>query len=137
MLIGILQTGQWPPTPFKDDLGDYPDMFRPSFWPTGMACTFRTWRVVDRRVSRLGWHDCDGWLITGSRHGTYEDHPWIRQAAGDSSSATDFADEKRAAWSASALATRSSPRPWAARSNAMPAAGPLGRPDYDFDAVRR
>ena len=21
--------------------------------------------------------DADGWLITGSRHGTYEDHPWI------------------------------------------------------------
>ena len=21
--------------------------------------------------------DCDGWLITGSRHGVYEDHPWI------------------------------------------------------------
>ncbi|MBD3662777.1 type 1 glutamine amidotransferase [Sulfitobacter sp. TSTF-M16] len=20
---------------------------------------------------------CDGWLITGSRHGAYEDHPWI------------------------------------------------------------
>jgi GMP synthase-like glutamine amidotransferase len=22
-------------------------------------------------------HDADGWLITGSRHGVYEDHPWI------------------------------------------------------------
>lgn len=22
-------------------------------------------------------HDCDGWLITGSRHGVYENHPWI------------------------------------------------------------
>jgi GMP synthase-like glutamine amidotransferase len=21
--------------------------------------------------------ECDGWLITGSRHGAYEDHPWI------------------------------------------------------------
>ncbi len=24
-----------------------------------------------------GVHDCDGWLITGSRHGAYEDHPFI------------------------------------------------------------
>ena len=24
-----------------------------------------------------GIHDADGWLITGSRHGAYEDHPWI------------------------------------------------------------
>lgn len=23
-------------------------------------------------------HECDGWLITGSRHGAYEDHPFIR-----------------------------------------------------------
>jgi GMP synthase-like glutamine amidotransferase len=23
-------------------------------------------------------HDCDGWLITGSRHGAYEDHPFIK-----------------------------------------------------------
>ena len=22
-------------------------------------------------------HDCDGWLITGSKHGVYEDHVWI------------------------------------------------------------
>ena len=22
-------------------------------------------------------YDCDGWLITGSKHGVYEDHAWI------------------------------------------------------------
>ena len=29
-------------------------------------------------VSGQSVHDCDGWLITGSRHGVYEDHPFIK-----------------------------------------------------------
>ncbi|MEO0692966.1 MAG: type 1 glutamine amidotransferase, partial [Pseudomonadota bacterium] len=27
-------------------------------------------------------HDCDGWLITGSKHGAYEDLPWIPRLEG-------------------------------------------------------
>ena len=30
------------------------------------------------RTSSHGIHDCDGWLITGSKHGVYEDHVWFR-----------------------------------------------------------
>ena len=73
MLIGILQTGLAPDA-LKDDLGDYPDMFARLL--DGHGFTFRTFRVVDGEFP-ASVSACDGWLITGSRHGTYEDHPWI------------------------------------------------------------
>ncbi len=73
MLIGILQTGLAPDT-LKDDLGDYPDMFARLL--EGRGFTFRTYKVVEGEFP-TAVTDCDGWLITGSRHGTYEDHPWI------------------------------------------------------------
>lgn len=73
MLIGILQTGLAPDS-LKDDLGDYPDMFARLL--AGNGFTFRTYRVVEGDFA-ASVTACDGWLITGSRHGTYEDHPWI------------------------------------------------------------
>ena len=73
MLIGILQTGLAPDA-LKDDLGDYPDMFARLL--KGHGFTFRTFRVVEGEFP-AAVTECDGWLITGSRHGTYEDHPWI------------------------------------------------------------
>jgi GMP synthase-like glutamine amidotransferase len=72
MRIGILQTGLAPDS--LSDLGDYPDMFARLL--QGRGFTFRTWRVVDG-LFPTHVTDCDGWLITGSRHGVYEDHPWI------------------------------------------------------------
>lgn len=73
MLIGILQTGLAPDA-LAPEMGDYPDMFARLL--AGHGFTFRTWRVVDGEFPK-GVHDCEGWLITGSRHGVYEDHPWI------------------------------------------------------------
>ncbi|MBC7478752.1 MAG: type 1 glutamine amidotransferase [Pseudorhodobacter sp.] len=72
MLIGILQTGQAPDA--LSAMGDYPDMFVRLL--DGHGFTFRTYRVVDGQFP-ASVTDCDGWLITGSRHGVYEDHPWI------------------------------------------------------------
>ena len=73
MLIGILQTGL-APDGLKDAMGDYPDMFARLLDGNGFA--FRTFKVVEGEFP-AAVKDCDGWLITGSRHGTYEDHPWI------------------------------------------------------------
>jgi GMP synthase-like glutamine amidotransferase len=73
MLIGILQTGLAPDA-LSPEMGDYPDMFERLL--DGQGFTFRTWRVVEGEFP-AGVRDCDGWLITGSRHGVYEDHPWI------------------------------------------------------------
>jgi GMP synthase-like glutamine amidotransferase len=73
MLIGILQTGQAPDT-LRDRSGDYPAMFEQLL--AGRGLTFRTYHVEGMEFP-AGVHDCEGWLITGSRHGTYEDHPFI------------------------------------------------------------
>lgn len=74
MLIGILQTGQ-APDGLRDDEGDYPDMFEKLL--AGHGFTFRTWRVLDMQFPDTP-QNADGWLITGSRHGAYEDLPFIK-----------------------------------------------------------
>ena len=42
----------------------------------GYGFEFRSFRVVDGEFP-ADVQACDGWLITGSRHGAYEDHAWI------------------------------------------------------------
>jgi GMP synthase-like glutamine amidotransferase len=74
MLIGILQTGA-APDQLAGDMGDYPDMFQRLLADQGF--TFRTWRVENMDFP-ASVHDAEGWLITGSRHGAYEDHPFIK-----------------------------------------------------------
>ncbi len=73
MLIGILQTGLAPDA-LSPEMGDYPDMFARLL--DGHGFTFQTFRVVDG-VFPPSVTTCDGWLITGSRHGVYEDHAWL------------------------------------------------------------
>ena len=73
MLIGILQTGLAPEA-LAPTMGDYPDMFARLLDGHGFA--FRTYKVVEGEFP-ASVTDCDGWLITGSRHGAYEDHAWI------------------------------------------------------------
>jgi GMP synthase-like glutamine amidotransferase len=73
MLIGILQTGLAPEA-LAPTMGDYPDMFARLL--DGHGFTFRTYKVVEGAFP-ASVTECDGWLITGSRHGAYEDHPWI------------------------------------------------------------
>lgn len=72
MQIGILQTGESPDA--LRDQGDYPDFFETLL--AGKGLTFRRWAVL-RNEFPGDVHDCDGWLITGSRFGAYEDHAWI------------------------------------------------------------
>jgi GMP synthase (glutamine-hydrolysing) len=73
MKIGILQTGHVPDI-VLEELGDYDAMFARLL--DGHGFTFRTWNVVDQDYPNAP-SDADGWLITGSKHGAYEDHPWI------------------------------------------------------------
>jgi GMP synthase-like glutamine amidotransferase len=73
MLIGILQTGHAPDA-LRPVHGDYPDLFARLLG--GHDFTFRSFAVVDGEFPS-GPEAADGWLITGSRHGAYEDHPWI------------------------------------------------------------
>lgn len=73
MRIGILQTGAAPDALLPTS-GDYPDMFTRLL--DGYGFDFSTFRVLDGQFPATVT-TCDGWLITGSRHGAYEDHPWI------------------------------------------------------------
>lgn len=73
MLIGILQTGHAPDALVAQS-GTYPDMFRQLL--AGQGFSFRDYAVVDLDFP-ADVHDCDGWLLTGSRHGAYEDHAFI------------------------------------------------------------
>jgi GMP synthase-like glutamine amidotransferase len=73
MKIGILQTGDAPDA-LRPAHGNYPDLFQRLLANQGFS--FRTWRVLDMDFPASP-HDADGWLITGSRFGAYEDHPFI------------------------------------------------------------
>lgn len=74
MRIGILQCGQ-SPDQLKQDQGDYPDMFVRLLG--GRGFDFKTWHVEAMEFPD-DVHDADGWLLTGARHGVYEDHPFIQ-----------------------------------------------------------
>ncbi|MCW1952012.1 MAG: type 1 glutamine amidotransferase [Octadecabacter sp.] len=73
MRIGILQTGRSP-----DEIigkhGDYDDMFKRLL--DGRGFEFETYKALDS-VLPQSVRDADGWLITGSKFGAYEDHDWI------------------------------------------------------------
>ncbi|WP_322865607.1 type 1 glutamine amidotransferase [Aquicoccus sp. G2-2] len=73
MKIGILQTGHAPDALLPES-GDYDTMFARLLGQRGFD--FETFAVVDG-VFPENAAACDGWLITGSRHGAYEDHGWI------------------------------------------------------------
>lgn len=73
MKIGILQTGDVPPE-LEAAHGTYPDMFERLL--AGHGFKFQTWRALDGVIPETP-SAADGWLITGSRHGVYEDHAWI------------------------------------------------------------
>ncbi|MFE3838127.1 type 1 glutamine amidotransferase [Pseudogemmobacter sonorensis] len=74
MRIGILQTGESPDA-LRAEMGDYPDLFETLLSEHGFD--FRRYRVMSMDFP-ASVHDCDGWLITGSRFGAYEDHPFIK-----------------------------------------------------------
>ena len=74
MRIGILLAGHVADA-LTPDYGDYDSMFE-SFLG-GYGFTFSCYPVVDMVFPERP-EEADGWLITGSRHGAYEDHPWIQ-----------------------------------------------------------
>lgn len=74
MLIGFLQCGHFA-TAAGYPVRTYHDLY--SDFLSGYGFDFRTWSVVDMEFPK-SVHDADGWLISGSRHGAYEDLPFIR-----------------------------------------------------------
>ncbi|MEO3416448.1 type 1 glutamine amidotransferase [Roseovarius sp. CAU 1744] len=74
MKIGILITGHAIPEFHEDFGGDYDAVF--AHMLRGHGFTFQGYDVVDGEFPD-GPESADGWLITGSKHGAYEDHDWI------------------------------------------------------------
>ena len=73
MRIGILKCGQSPEV-LRGELGDYDTMFERLL--AGRGFDFATWHVEAMEFP-ASVHEADGWLLTGSRHGTYEEHAFI------------------------------------------------------------
>ncbi|MEL6464036.1 MAG: type 1 glutamine amidotransferase [Pseudomonadota bacterium] len=73
MKIGILQTGH-APNEVLGSMGDYDAMFARLL--DGHGFDFATYNVVDMEFPE-GPLASDGWLVTGSKHGAYEKHPFI------------------------------------------------------------
>ena len=73
MRIGILQAGHVPEAQ-RPVHGDYDAMFERLL--AGRGLDFAAWDVEGMAFPEAP-EVCDGWLVTGSRHGVYEDHPFI------------------------------------------------------------
>ena len=73
MRIGILKCGQSPEV-IRGELGDYDTMFEQLL--AGRGFDFSSYHVEALEFP-ASVRDADGWLLTGSRHGAYEDHAFI------------------------------------------------------------
>ena len=73
MKIGILQSGHSPDA-LIEKTGDYGDLFTAMLADDDLS--FEVFSVVDG-IFPFGPEAAEGWLITGSRYGAYENHDWI------------------------------------------------------------
>ena len=73
MRIGILKCGQSPEI-IRAEFGDYDTMCEKLL--DGRGFEFQSWHV-EAMDFPASVHEADGWLLTGSRHGAYEAHPFI------------------------------------------------------------
>jgi GMP synthase-like glutamine amidotransferase len=75
MRIGILETGEVH-RDLRSRHGDYPAMFERLLGAVDPALEFAVVRVVAGEMPAAPGQ-ADGWIVTGSRHGVYDDLPWI------------------------------------------------------------
>ncbi|CAN0590458.1 unnamed protein product, partial [Ectocarpus sp. 12 AP-2014] len=73
MRIGILQCGHFP-TPDAHPKTNYSALYTRLL--DGFGFEFQTWSVVDMAFPSSP-HDADGWLLSGSKYGAYDDVPFI------------------------------------------------------------
>lgn len=75
MKIGILETGLLNEK-LEGRYEPYPVMFAKLLDRADKDLSYRSYSVI-RGEMPDSVDDCDGWLITGSRHGVYENLPWM------------------------------------------------------------
>ncbi|HHQ4571556.1 TPA: glutamine amidotransferase-related protein [Aeromonas veronii] len=77
MRLGILDCDRLDPD-LADRFGPvYSEMFIRGFAALAPELEFRVWSALDGELPD-DLHECDAWLITGSRHDAYSDIPWIQ-----------------------------------------------------------
>ena len=75
MRIGVLMTGRARGT-LAERFGEYARMFEAFLGRADPDLAFEIVPVIDGVLPEAP-DVCDGWIITGSRHGVYDDLPWI------------------------------------------------------------
>ena len=75
MLIGILETGRVNPD-LVSKHGEYVPMFEAWLKPVFPEVRVRGYASVDGEIPASP-AECDAWIVTGSKHGVYDDLPWI------------------------------------------------------------
>lgn len=71
--IGVLQTGKVGGA-MGEEFGEFPDMFKALLGEEDF--TYQIYPVVDGTFPSAP-SECDAWIVTGSKHGVYEEHAWI------------------------------------------------------------
>jgi GMP synthase-like glutamine amidotransferase len=75
MKIGILETG-FVPEDMQGEFKSYPVMFQNMLGSLDPSLQFESWSVlIDQFPASIA--DADAWIITGSKHGVYENLPWM------------------------------------------------------------
>ncbi|HDZ8830608.1 TPA: glutamine amidotransferase, partial [Aeromonas dhakensis] len=77
MRLGILDCDRLDPDLAGDFGPVYSEMFIKGFRALAPGLEFRVWSALDGELP-ADLHECDAWLITGSRHDAYSDIPWIQ-----------------------------------------------------------
>jgi GMP synthase-like glutamine amidotransferase len=75
MLIGILETGRVNET-LIPRYGEYAPMFEAWLRRADPGFAYRAYATLDGEIPASP-AECDAWLVTGSKHGVYDDLPWI------------------------------------------------------------
>ena len=77
MKIGILQTGK-NHEELVDQYGTYAEMLEALIHSEEKLFEFKTFEILDNEFPK-DHLECDGWIITGSKHGVYEELAWIKR----------------------------------------------------------
>lgn len=75
MRVGILETG-CPPAALIGRYGRFADMFAALVGQVDKTVSFAAFSILDQQFP-VAPTACDGWLVTGSPHGVYEELPWM------------------------------------------------------------
>ena len=77
MKIGLLQVGKVADE-LLDKYEEFPPFFETLFAEVAPALTFHRYNILRGEKPGLP-EECDGWLISGSARGVYDDDPWIAE----------------------------------------------------------